>query len=201
VTLAEKHLGELPRRRRWSREMYYRAVDAGVFGEDDRIELIGGEIVEQMAPQKSTYSWAVSATEKQLSHVFGNGYWVRVQMPLSLGLDSDPEPDVSVVAGDMDLYKAHHPAAAVLVVEVSDASIQYDRRIKSSLYAAASIPEYWIVNLSDAMVEVYRDPVADLNESFGSRYNTMLMLRYGKDDSITLRAVGGHSIPVAKLLP
>jgi Uma2 family endonuclease len=199
VTLAEKHFRELPQRRRWSREMYYRAVDAGVFGEDEHIELIGGEIVEQMAPQKSTHSWTISAAEKQLSRVIGDGYWVRVQMPLSLGQDSDPEPDVSVVAGHMDEFKAQHPTSAVLVVEVSDASLSYDRRFKASLYAASKVPEYWIINLIENCVEVFQIPEAAVDEPFGYRYSQVV--RHAAGDSILPLVTPESTIPVSRLLP
>jgi len=199
VTLASEHIGDLPRRRRWTREMYYRAIDSGVLNEDDRVELIGGELVEQMAPQKSTHSWAVSAAEKQLERIFDDRYWVRVQMPLSLGQDSDPEPDVSVVAGHMNEFKSHHPTSAVLVVEVSDASLAYDRRFKGSLYAAAGIPEYWIVNLNELCVELFRNPVAAPNEPFGSRYAQVS--RPTRDSSILVPGAAGAEIPVACLLP
>jgi len=84
-----------------------------------------------------------------------------VQLPLALGPYSEPEPDVAVVEGTIDDYVEAHPSTAVLVVEVADASLQFDRTRKAALYARAGIPDYWIVNLLDGVLEVHRQPEGD----------------------------------------
>src|SRR2546421_8558301 len=139
-----------PERMRWTRERYYSAIDAGVIGEDEKVELIGGELVtegtaDRMA-QKSLHGWAVIRIADVLGSLFGPGYHVRQQSPLSLGLDSDPEPDDAVIVGTYDDYRDAHPTSAALVVEVSDTTLRFDRRYKASLYASVGIADYWIVN-------------------------------------------------------
>ena len=98
-------------------------------------------------------------------------------MPIALADDSAPEPDIAVVPGARTDYRDAHPAHPALVVEVAEASLDFDRRDKGSLYARAGIPDYWIVNLVDHVVEVYRDPVADLTAPFGWRYAAVERVR------------------------
>src|SRR3954468_9558284 len=130
-----------PTTRKWNRDEYYQMADLGLF-QDQRVELIEGEIVE-MAPQKDNHAGSVSLVHRALSHAFGDGFWVRMQMPLTLNDQSEPEPDVSVVpGGERDYMRgAGHPRGALLVVEVSDTTLSYDRERKASLYAAAGIED------------------------------------------------------------
>jgi len=88
-----------------------------------------------------------------LSRIFGDGWDVRGQMPLALGDDSEPEPDVAVVAGSPRDYRDAHPTTAALIVEVADASVAYDRKRKAPLYARAGIPEFWLLVLSEEKLE------------------------------------------------
>jgi len=111
---------------------------------------------------------------------------------------SDAEPDISVVPGTPRDY-TEHPTGALLVVEVSETTLAYDRGRKGSLYAAAGIQDYWIVNLVDRQLEVYRDPVPDPNESSGFRYNTRTVFLSGQ--SASPLAAPAASIAVADLLP
>jgi Uma2 family endonuclease len=145
--------------RRWTREEYEKMIAADIFPPETRAELIDGEI-HSMTPQKSRHAAAISAAEEALRSVFHSGCHIRVQLPLALGSFSEPEPDVSVAPGSWRDYLDAHPSSAVLVVEIADTSLEYDRRRKGPLYAAAGIEEYWIVNLTDHCVEVYRDPSA-----------------------------------------
>ena len=94
--------------------------------------------------------------EEALRRVFTHGYDIRVQMPLAIGDESEPEPDVAVVRGHFRDYRTH-PLTATLVVEVADTSLEFDRSTKAARYASAEIPEYWIVNLVDRQAEVFRD--------------------------------------------
>jgi len=145
---------------RWSRAAYDRAVHAGVFGPDDRIELIDGEIVG-MTPQGSRHAAAIIMAAKVIEHAFGVGCHVRPQTPLAVGPDSEPEPDIAVVEGAPGDYLDAHPTTALLVVEVSDDSLRRDRTVKQQLYARYGIPEYWIVALPDDRLEVHREPATD----------------------------------------
>ncbi len=143
--------------RRWTREEYDRLVAAGMFGAGERVELIDGEIL-QMPPQGSMHATALRLLENALREKLGPGFDIRGQLPLALSPSSEPEPDVAVVPGSPRDYKDAHPGRALLVVEISEATLDYDRRRKGNLYARAGIDDYWIVNLIDRCVEVHREP-------------------------------------------
>jgi len=146
------------RTRRWTRREYGRLIDMGVLHEDDPIELLEGRLVVAEA-QHTPHATAIDLVGEALRQGFGAGWRVRIQLPLGLGPDSEPEPDVAVVRGEARDFLADHPATAALVVEVADASLDLDRRLKARIYARAGITDYWIVNLVDRVVEVHRDPV------------------------------------------
>src|SRR5262249_54753344 len=166
-----------PRTRRWSREEFYQMMDLGWFlGQS--VELIRGEIIE-MPNQKSGHYAGIDKTSKRLEAVFGPGFWVRTQAPLALGGDSEPNPDVSVVSGCREDYLTRHPASALLVVEVSDSTLRYDRQTKGSIYAAAQIADYWIVNLPDRQLEVYRRPIPDQTGEFEFVYEDKQIFQMG----------------------
>ena len=145
---------------RWSRAEYDRAIDAGVFGPDARLELIEGAILA-MTPQGSEHFTGIELVVDALRNAFGAGRRVRTQGPLATGEDSEPEPDVAVVEGDARTYRDAHPTTALLVVEVSDNSLHGDRTVKQRLYARCGIPEYWILALPDQRLEIRRDPAGD----------------------------------------
>jgi Uma2 family endonuclease len=132
-------------------------IAAGMFAPGERVELIDGEIF-QMTPQGSTHFTAIGLAEEALRKAFGAGFQVRVQGPLGITCTSEPQPDVAVVPGNAWDYWDAHPATALLLVEVSEATLEHDRQRKGSLYARAGIQDYWIVNLIDRCVEVYRQP-------------------------------------------
>lgn len=136
---------------------YERMVAAGFF-EDERLELLHGVLVT-LSPQNALHAEAVTRLARWLMSALLGRATVRVQCPLALTDESEPEPDVAVVPeGD---YSREHPATAWLVIEVSDASLAKDRNVKASLYAAAGVPEYWLVNLQDRVVEVRSEPAGD----------------------------------------
>lgn len=141
---------------RWTRIEYERMVDAGVFHPDARFELIDGEIID-MSPQGSYHATSIQVMAEYIRHLFGAGYHVRIQMPLALGEDSEPEPDLAVVTGGFMDYRDAHPQTAVLVVEVASSTLAYDR-LKAAVYASHGIPEYWLVNLKEHCLEVFQHP-------------------------------------------
>ena len=145
---------------RWSRDVYDRAVEAGVFGPEDRIELIEGELV-MMTPHGSRHATAIRLGNRALTRVFGEDCIVQCQLPLAVADDSEPEPDLAVVEGQIADYRDAHPSAALLVVEVADDSLRRDRTVERRLYARCGIPEYWILALPERRLEIYRDPAAD----------------------------------------
>jgi Uma2 family endonuclease len=155
--------------RRWSRIEYERLIDLGVFQPGDPIELIGGELLVA-EPQGAPHYTSIRKTARILERAFGPSWDVRTQGPMGLDEDSEPEPDVAVVPGEPEDYRSAHPSLAALVVEVSESSLLFDRDHKASIYARAGILDYWIVNLVDRVLEVYREPALDAAAPFGARY-------------------------------
>jgi Uma2 family endonuclease len=143
--------------RRWTRQEYDRMVEAGIFGPDDRVELIGGEILTR-SPQTSLHATALCLAGDAMRRALGHGFEVRCRLPLALAADSEPEPDVAVVEGSPRDYRDAHPSTALLIVEVAEASLAYDRTVKKALYATCGIAEYWIVNLPERVLEVHLQP-------------------------------------------
>jgi Uma2 family endonuclease len=184
--------------RRWTRDEYQRLGAIGVLGPEEHVELIEGEIVE-VPPQRSHHSVGVRLAEDTLRAVFGAGFDVRTQMPLALGEYSEPEPDVAVVVGSPRDFTEAHPTRAVLVVEVSDTSLSYDRETKGSLYAAVGIPAYWIVNLMDRQLEMHGDPSAMPGARYGFGYRTRVIALPG--EFVDAPAPAGARIAVDDLLP
>jgi Uma2 family endonuclease len=150
--------------RRWSREDYERMVEEGFFRPDERVELVDGVIYE-MSPQSVRHAVAVRLARQLLGRIFSSGFDFLVQMPMALGEDGEPEPDIAVVPGDPRDHLTSHPRTALLILEVAETSLQHDRERKAGLYAKAGIPEYWILMLGSRQLEVLRDPVAGVYRS------------------------------------
>ena len=184
--------------RRWKRVEYERLIETGFFQPGDPIELIGGQLIV-VEPQGSNHFTAIQAVEEALRAAFGAGWQVRGQGPVALDEESEPEPDVAVVPGSFRDYVAAHPSRPVLVVEVSESSLALDRHHKGSLYARAGLDDYWIVNLVDRVLEVYRNPGPDRAASFGWRYQSVEALERGA--SVSPLALPGAHIRVGDLLP
>jgi Uma2 family endonuclease len=182
--------------RRWQRVEYERLVDLGVF-EGDRVELIGGQLVVA-EPQGSYHASVVSALDRAFHVATPAGFIVRVQMPLALDAESAPEPDLAIVPGADADYRHSHPARAALVVEVAESSLELDREHKGSLYARAGLQEYWIVNLTHAVLEVYRDPTPDPTAEYGWRYRSAQTVTRG--NVVSPAALPSVQIAVASFL-
>jgi Uma2 family endonuclease len=186
------------RTRRWTRAEYDRLVGFGVLREDEPVELLGGQMIVA-EPKGSRHAAAVGLTADALRAVFGAGWVIRVQDPVALDDESEPEPDVVVVAGHHRAYLDAHPARPALVVEVAERSLAFDRRYKAGLYARAGIADYWIVNVVDDVVEVHRGPIPDLTGEFGWRYWNVDTFRAGASISPLWRP--DVTVAVADLLP
>src|SRR5262245_31757075 len=178
--------------RRWTRHEYGRMIAAGILHEDEPIELIEGRLVVA-EPQNTPHARAIELAADALRAAFGPGWRIRVQLPIALEPDSEPEPDVSVVAGSPRDTADDHPSRPALVVEVADVSVRFDRGVKARLYARAGIAEYWIVNLIARVVEVHRDP-----RRRSARYATVAVVRAG--ESIQPLAAA-RAVAVDDLLP
>ena len=184
--------------RKWTRLEYDRLVEADILGPEDRIELLGGEMIVKEL-QYSPHATAIQLVRRALDRAFGPDWSVRPQLPVALDAESEPEPDICVVPGDPRVYRHAHPARPVLIVEVSLSRLAFDRDRKGSLYARAGIADYWIVNLPDRRLEVYREPVADGAGPFGWRYGRVVTL--GPDERVSPLAAPAAAIAVADLLP
>jgi len=178
---------------RWTTEQYLRLVDEGVLGPDDKVELLEGVIVA-MPPSNARHASGIVRLSHALFGAVGDRAVVRIQLGFMAGVYSLPEPDAAVIPGAIEDYDREHPRAALLVAEVSDSSLKQDRLTKGAIYAAAGIPEYWIVNLRDDCVEVRRQPERDKR-----RYASIAIARRG--ERIEPVALPGISVAVSDLLP
>lgn len=182
--------GVLPGPRRWTRDEYYRLGELGMF-QDQRVQLINGEIVV-MSPMGTRHAAAMQLASKALQKIVSEPIHVRCQLPLAFPEKSEPEPDIALVEGGPRDFLAEHPSHAVLIMEISDSTLPYDRTVKRTLYATNGIAEYWIVNLKDGQIEVHLD--LDSNE-----YQTVQTYKPGQQ--IPVKNVPQMTVAVADLLP
>jgi Uma2 family endonuclease len=187
-----------PRSFRWTVEKYDRLVARG-FLDNQHVELLDGRII-QMPPKLEPHVAGVSFAAKAAGRAFGDGFYVRREAPLRQGTRSKPEPDIAVVPGnERDYLKTGPPADALLVIEVSDRTLRYDRGKKASIYARHRIGDYWIVNLVNRQIEVHRDPIADPAHKWGFYYNSIQIFKPG--ETVAPLAAPQSSVVVNDLLP
>ena len=151
---------ETPRPRLWTTDEYYRAAELGIFKPEEKLELIRGEILH-MSPQLKPHANGIMRADFLfMTFVDGKIRCVRVQLPITLSNNTEPEPDVAVVSGGLDDYETKHPSASdvLLLLEVSDKTLSYDRNRKAQIYAEDGIADYWLLNLRARQLEVRRDP-------------------------------------------
>jgi Uma2 family endonuclease len=155
-------------------EDYYRMAEAGLFSEQDRVELIDGEVIK-MSPIGSRHAGCVDRLNSILNRKVGHAAIIRVQNPVRLNDFSEPEPDVALLKPRDDFYSQSHPTAAdvLLVIEVAETSVEYDRSVKMPLYARAGILEAWLVNLPKDIIEIYSQPK-------NGKYQKVQRLKRGK---------------------
>lgn len=147
-----------PIRRQFTVEEYYQMAVAGIFTEDDRVELIEGEIIE-MPPIGGPHASRVLRLTQVFTAAFRDAALVNVQNPLRLSGRSEPVPDVVLLRPRSDFYVEHPtPADVFLVVEVSDTTLAYDRGVKLPLYAREGVPEVWLVEIGPDRISMHRDP-------------------------------------------
>jgi Uma2 family endonuclease len=184
--------------RRFTRTEYDRLIALGLFQPGEAIELVGGELMVA-EPQGAGHYTAICKTARALEDAFGPGWYVRMQGPIGLDDDSEPEPDVAVVPGVPDDYARAHPSRPVLVVEVAESSLALDRERKGSLYARAGLADYWVLNLIDRVLEVYREPAVEASAPFGWQYARRQVLETAA--LIAPLASPGSRLRVAQLIP
>ena len=181
-------------RHRVSVDDYYKMAAAGIFGANDRVELINGEIVD-MAPAGSRHASLVTRLNQLFSRSLASDVIVKVQDPLHLDAESEPEPDLMLLKARQDFYAKAHPEAqdVLLLVEVGDSTARFDREIKLPLYARHRIAEVWLIDVETCRVEVCRAPLAD-----GSDYAERTIVSSGM---IAPRAFPAASVEVGTLFP
>ena len=149
-------------RRRFTRKEYYRMAEAGILREDDRVELIKGEIIEMSPIGRRHKAFVLNLTQLLVGRPAGRAL-VNVQSGVVLSDDSEPEPDIAVLRRRDVPYKEReaHADDVLLLIEVAESSLAYDRSTKLRLYAEAGIPEYWVVDCGAETVEMHRGPDPD----------------------------------------
>jgi Uma2 family endonuclease len=169
---------------------YHRMGEAGILTDDDRVELIEGELVA-MAPIGTEHIASTNALTRLLVLAVGDRGIVSVGNPVRLNRHNEPQPDFAVLKRRDDYRKTMpRPEDTMLAVEVANTSLEYDRKVKLALYARAGIPEVWIVNLAAEEVEVHRSPAAD---------NYTSVTHAGRSDDLTIEALPGVVIPVLRI--
>jgi Uma2 family endonuclease len=184
--------------RRFTVAEYHEIIRAGILTEDDNLELIEGYLVHKMS-RNPPHDGSLYATQAALLRLIATGWVCRIQCAITLS-DSEPEPDLAIVRGDVRTYFTRHPGPADfgIVIEVADATLTSDRLDKARMYAKASIPEFWIVNLIDRQVEVYTAPSGPgATPAYAKRQD------YPNGASVPLVLDGKQlgQLPVADLLP
>lgn len=175
-------------------DQYLKMIDAGVFEEDDRVEFIDGLLVRKMT-RKPPHDGTLDLVEYLLGKSLPAGWWVRGQKATVLATGM-PEPDAAIVAGTPGRFLLRHPGPAdlALVVEVADSSLRIDRLLKAPSYARAGIPQYWIVNVNEDVIEVYSDPTAN---GYTSRTDYVI----GQDVPVILDGAVVGTVAVAAVFP
>jgi Uma2 family endonuclease len=178
---------------------YQAMADAGLFDSErgERVELIDGEVI-QMAAMSEPHAVGILLSQTALQRAFGDTAYIRTQMPFSVPGPTLPEPDLAVIAGSVLDHPGWRPSKAELLVEVCMATAIEDRGRKPYLYAAAGVPEYWLLDLVTRRLEVYRQPLPDVTSLFGHRYGSVTL--HGEDESIAPLAKPGAAILVSTLM-
>ncbi len=178
-----------PKRYRFTTADYHRMAEAGILHEDSRVELIEGEIVE-MSPIGDRHVGCVNVLTDLLADVVRREALISVQNPIRLSADGEPQPDIALPRRGAP-RAVPTPEDVLLVIEVAQSSLRYDRAVKLPLYARHGIPEVWIVNLGEGVVEVYRTPEGEAYRS---------VLRATKGESLEPGRLPGARIAVAEVL-
>ena len=166
--------------------------------EGRNVILVNGEIVE-MPPPNPLHNTGLTLTYDALREIFSRGYVIRNQMALDLDLHTDPVPDLAVVVGETRDYSNRQATTAELVVEISDSTLDYDTTTKAELYAAGRIAEYWVVDVANRQLHVYRKPIAKPAGRGANAYRSRQT--FGPDDTVSPLAMPTASVKVAELLP
>ncbi|BBD66570.1 hypothetical protein NIES4072_61600 [Nostoc commune NIES-4072] len=177
---------------------YHRLVELGFFEENERVELIKGEII-QMAAKGTPHSVCETRLERELYKLVGDRATLRGQQPITLSNNSEPEPDRVIAINRDDDYLANHPSPSdiLLLIEIADSSLKYDQEEKLAIYAEAGISDYWIFNLVDHYLECYSEPYQTLQVKFGYRRKFI----YLPNESVKLPCFPDLVVDLFKVFP
>ncbi len=184
--------------KRFSQAEYHRLTELGILQESDQIELIRGELVKRAA-KKMAHEVCLTKLLRELTKLILERATLRCQSPILLSSNSRPEPDFTIVFNASDDYLAAHPTAndIILVIEISDSSLSYDREIKLPLYAEDRISDFWIFNLSDRILEVYSKPYQKPQGAWGYRTQQIFL----PNETISLLQFSNLFLDLAKVFP
>ena len=181
------------RRRRFTVDEYYKLAEVGILAPDERVELLAGEII-LMAPIGIKHAYGVTQFSEEFSVRLGRRVTVRVQNPIRLSEGEEPEPDVAILHRTDDGYASRHPEPEdiILLIEIADSSVGFDRRHKLPMYALHGIPEVWLGDINARRVEVYDQPMA-------AGYGRVRVFDAG--ELLSLAAFPDLEIPVGDVMP
>jgi Uma2 family endonuclease len=177
---------------------YDRLAELGFFNEDDRVELIKGEIIYMVAKGKA-HSTLNRRLIRQLSILLSTRGTLQSQDPVVISTDSEPEPDLAILQNRTDDYLSAHPTPAdiLLLIEIADSSLKYDQEVKLPLYAEAGISDYWIFNLVENHLECYSEPYQDLQGKFGYRKKVIFL----SNESVNLPCFPDLVLDLSRVFP
>lgn len=185
-------------RKRFTLDEYHRLIDWGFFAGKERVELIRGEIIK-MSPKRTPHSVCNSLLWRTLYDLIGNQAEIRVQEPIFIPPNSEPEPDLVIAIQQDDNYLSSHPTPQdiLLVIEIADSTLKYDQETKLSLYAEGGINNYWIFNLGDRHLEVYHQPFQDHQGKFAYRSKQIILA----EETVQMPIFDSLTLDLAKVFP
>lgn len=178
-------------RRKFTVEQYHKMVESGILTEDERVQLIRGEIIE-MSPIGTKHAACVNRLVNLLVQLLGKRIILASQNPVALNENSEPQPDVALLKPRDDFYATAHPQPQdiLLLIEVADSTVVYDREVKIPLYAEANIIQVWLVDVNEQIVEVYQQPTAA---------GYQLLQKFTRGESLSITALPDVNISVDEI--
>lgn len=180
--------------RLWTVAEYHRMAELGLLEPEEKVELVAGQIIRKMAPQRTGHAVTITLIYRLFNNLLGDRGLVRTQLPVTLSERSEPEPDLALVMAGELRYLDHHPRPEeiYLVIEVADTTLKIDCGIKAQSYAQAGIADYWVLDLRNRQLRVFREPGQ-------TGYENLVTL--SPTDKISLLQFPEISLTIAELLP
>ncbi|MBA3923207.1 MAG: Uma2 family endonuclease [Nostocaceae cyanobacterium] len=181
------------KQREWTVAEYHQMIETGILSPDERIELIEGKIIE-MSPQGPPHATTTGCVSEYLTQLLGSRVAIRIQVPVTLQPKSEPESDIALVLPPQRRYRDHHPTASeiFLVIEIADSTLVGDCEIKKKMYAKAGISDYWVIDVKNNHLFVFRSPAGDVY---------LQEIELGRGDRVTPLAFPDVIVLIDELLP